>query len=246
MNTKFMHLLPIVVAQSLATPPADTADKTGGYTTGSPGFLEISRDPPLLTMKADPAFDFICETAGALLPHLHCLPVRALNLTSRNFQPPSQIGQYLPHLAFSIHIDTIDHQALAGGGIDNNADLNQFYLQWEFESDVAERTHLQAQSGFMFFNEPGELYDPPQPRVIWHGQVENGCNPAANVDLKMFTRIHRDGGFTNGEVTMYDSFTGNGNYTVVYTIYAEEEEEAANFVFRGHLIAYCTDELWSP
>ncbi|MBB6096274.1 hypothetical protein HNQ60_005196 [Povalibacter uvarum] len=242
MNTELMVLLPIA-AQSIATLPADAAGKTGSYTTGSGGFLEVTRDPPLLT---DPAFDFICETAEAMRPQSHCPYAPARNLTSRNFLPPSQIGQYLPHLRFHIHIDTIDHQPVAGGGIDNNADLNQFWLHWEFESNVAERVRPDVPAGFMFFNEPGELYDPPQPRTFWYGQVENGCSPAAHVDLEMHSRIGRDGGFDNGAVTLHDSFTGNGNYTIVYTIYAEEEEEAANFVFRGHLIAYCTDELWYP
>jgi hypothetical protein len=197
-------------------------------------------------MKADRTFDFICEAAEATQPQLHCPYAPALNLTSRNFDPPSQIGQYLPHLRFTVLIDTIDHQAVAGGGIDNNADINQFWLSWGFQSMVAERAQPDPKTVFPVFIEPNEVWGNDQPRPVWHGQVENGCNPIADVDLMMRNTFSRDGGPDVGEVTLYDSFTGNGNYTVRYTVQAEEGDEAANFVVRGHLHAYCTDELWQP
>jgi hypothetical protein len=46
MNTKFTCLLSIVAMQVLAALPAVAAERTGsatGYTTGSVGFLEITR-----------------------------------------------------------------------------------------------------------------------------------------------------------------------------------------------------------
>jgi hypothetical protein len=247
MNTKCTYLLPIVAVQSLAAVSAVAADRStdaSGFTAGSVGFLEITREPPPLTMKADPTSDFICKAAEGMLPQLHCPYAPSLNLTSRNFDPPSQIGQYLPHLRFWIYIDTIDHQAVAGGGIDNDADLNQFWLSWGFQSVVAERAQPDPKTVFPVFIEPNEVY--AQQRSLWHGQVENGCNPAIPVDLMMRSVISRDNGPTLGEVTLQDSFTGNGNYTVRYTVQAEEGDEAAKFVFRGHLIAYCSNELWHP
>jgi hypothetical protein len=250
MNTKCTYWLPIIALQSLAALSAGAADRSGdvgSYATGTVGFLEITREPPLLTLKADPAFDLICEAAEATLSQLHCPYSPALNLTSRNFDPPSQIGQYLPHLRFTIQIDTIDHQAVAGGGIDNNADLNQFWFSWGFQSAVAERAQPDPKTVTMAFIEPDEEWGHVQPPMnVWHGQVENGCNPASPVDLMMRNRISRDNGPELGEVTLQDTFTGNGNYNVRYTVYAEEDDETANFVFKGHLLAYCTNELWHP
>ena len=245
MKTRFTNLLPLVVAPLLAALPAVAADRggnAGGYTTGSVGFLEPSREPPLLTMQADPTFDFICEAAQARLPLLHCPYAPALNLTNRNFQPPSQIGQYLPHLHITILMDTIEHVATAGGGIDNNADLNQFWLSWAFESDVAVFTQPDPTTAFPVFIEPDETWAPPQPRPIWNAQIENGCSPTTHVDLQMHSEVNRDGGGL-GEVDLQDSFVGNGYYYVRYTVQAVEDDEAADFVFRGHLIAYCTDYL---
>jgi hypothetical protein len=148
----------------------------------------------------------------------------------------SKISQpNLRHLKIVIEIDEVEHHPIANGG----ANYTQYWISWEVDSSVATNVPLQMPSWPLFLG-PGGEPEFDGKRIVYHGEVPNGCN--ADVDLQLHLTVNTS---PDGEQTYSDHISGHGYYHVYIPIHVYEYENEASyeFVFRGQLRAYCVSEL---
>jgi hypothetical protein len=143
---------------------------------------------------------------------------------------------HYPHLYITIWIERVENYAVENGGIE----ASQYWVNWAFASSVATSIPIQM-TAWPIFPEINVPIDYPLPgRLVYRGQVPNGCN--SDVDLQLHTMMfHKPE--TVSDVTMNDHVPGHGHYGVYIPVHATEGNEASDFVFRGRLDAVCTNIL---
>lgn len=153
-------------------------------------------------------------------------PIRRLEVSQPHY----------PHLYITIWIERVENWAVENGGVD----ASQLWVFPEFESDVAIGLPLSAPApAFPIFPEINVPIDfLPPGRLVYRGQVPNGCKSYVNLDLHL-----RLGHKPVADVTMSDHIPGHGYYGVYIPVLATEGNTASQFVFLGRLDAVCTNVL---
>lgn len=141
------------------------------------------------------------------------------------------------HLQIQVWIDRIENHAVDNGGID----ASQYWLYWDFSSSVAEGIPLEMPAWPIFptIGVPID-FDPPG-RIVYNGQVPNGCN--SDVDLQLHFRMTHKPTWV-ADVTFNDHIPGHGFYNVYIPVHAVEDDKSSDFVFRGRLNAVCSNVLY--
>jgi hypothetical protein len=140
----------------------------------------------------------------------------------------------LRHLKIVIAIDEVEHHPITNGG----AQYFEYWIGWEFASSVATAVPLQMPSWPLFIGRDGAPEFEGR-RLIYHGEVPNGCNADVDLQVRVVVQNAPDG----SEATYNDHIPGHGYYDVYIPVYVDEGDASYEFVFRGQAEAYCVSEL---